>query len=185
MFATFEQFAAFNKASVDAMLSLANAGLYSAERIAALKLHTARIMLEDGAASTKALLDAKDLQEVIALQTAQTHPALEQIAAFNRSWYEIFSQSKDEVSKLLESQFGEFQKQVSGFLDKATKNGPAGSEVAINAVKSTFSIVNSAFDNMNNAVKQAGEIAEANINTASEATINTARSVNTSKKKTA
>ncbi len=182
MFTTIEQFAALNKASVDAMLSLATTALYSTERLAALKLNTARLLLEDGAANTKALLDAKDLPEVMALQTAQMHPALEQITAYNRSYYEILSQSKDEVSKLLEGQFGEFQKQVSSFIDKATKNAPAGSEVAVAAVKSTIKIVNSAFESMNKAAKQAGEIAEANIATASNAALNTARSVNTSKK---
>ena len=46
MFTTPEQFAAANKASVDAMLSLANTALASAERIAALNLNTARSMLE-------------------------------------------------------------------------------------------------------------------------------------------
>ena len=47
MFNTPEQFAAANKASVDAMLTLANTALASAERIAALNLNTARSMLEE------------------------------------------------------------------------------------------------------------------------------------------
>ena len=42
MFTTPEQFAAANKASVDAMLTLANTALASAERIAALNLNTAK-----------------------------------------------------------------------------------------------------------------------------------------------
>ena len=60
-----EQFAAANKASVDALLSLANTALSSAERIAALNLNTARSMLEEGVANTKALMGAKDPQEAI------------------------------------------------------------------------------------------------------------------------
>ena len=55
MFNTPEQFAAANKASVDAMLTLANTALASAERIAALNLNTARSMLEDGVANAKAM----------------------------------------------------------------------------------------------------------------------------------
>ena len=47
MFATPEQFAAANKASVEAMLTLANTALASAERIAALNLNTARAALEN------------------------------------------------------------------------------------------------------------------------------------------
>jgi len=185
MFATIEQITAPNKVAIDVVQSFANTALYSAERIAALKLHTARLLLEDGAANAKALIDAKNLQEVMALQAAQTQPALEQIAAFNRSYYEILSQSKDEVSKLLERQFSEFQKQVSGFLDKAAQNAPAGSEAAVTAVKSAFTVVNTAFDSMNKAVKQAGEIAEANITTVSNATIDAAQPITTGKKKAA
>ena len=62
-----EQFAAANKASVDAMLSLANTALASAERIAALNLNTARSMLETGVANTKAVLGAKDPREAMSL----------------------------------------------------------------------------------------------------------------------
>jgi hypothetical protein len=69
MFNTPEQFAAANKASVDAMLTLANTALASAERIAALNLNTARSMLEDGVANAKAMLGAKDPQEFFSLQS--------------------------------------------------------------------------------------------------------------------
>ena len=73
-----EQFAAANKASVDAMLSLANTALASAERIAALNLNTARSMLEDGVANTKAVLGAKDPREAMTLSVSQIQPAVEQ-----------------------------------------------------------------------------------------------------------
>lgn len=182
MFTTNEQFSAFNKSSVDALQSLANTALYGAERIAALKINTTRLMLEDGAANTKALFEAKSLPDVMALQSAPWQPALEQITAYNRSLYEILSQSRDEVYKLFESQVVEFQKQVFSALDSASKNAPAGSEVAVAAVKSTFTVANSALDSMNKAIKHANEFAEANIATASNAAISTVRSANAKKK---
>ena len=167
-----EQFAAANKASVDAMLSLANTALASAERIAALNLNTARSMLEDGMANTKALLGAKDPREAMTLSAAQIQPAVEQIVAYNRSLYEISAQTKEEVSKQLESQFGDFQKQVSSLMEKAAKNAPAGSDVAVAAVKSALEAASSAFDNMKNVVKHASEMTEANIAKATSAAIN-------------
>ena len=179
-----EQFAAANKASVDAMLSLANTALASAERIAALNLNTARSMLEDGMANTKAMIGAKDPREAMTLSAAQIQPAVEQIVAYNRSLYEISAQTKEEVSKQLESQFGDFQKQVSSLMEKAAKNAPAGSDVAVAAVKSALEAASSAFDNMKNIVKQAAEIAEANIATASNATVNaTVNAVSSAAKK--
>ena len=94
MITTPEQFAAANKASVDALLSLANTALASAERVAALNLNTARSMLEDGMSNTKALLGAKDPREAMSMTAAQIQPAVEQIVAYNRSLYEISAQSK-------------------------------------------------------------------------------------------
>ena len=47
MITTPEQFAAANKVSVDALLSLANTALASSERVAAVNLNTALSMLED------------------------------------------------------------------------------------------------------------------------------------------
>ncbi len=175
MFTTPEQFAAANKASVDAMLSLANTALASAERIAALNLNTARTLLEDGVANTKAILGAKNPQEALALSTAQAQPTVEKIVSYNRSLYEISAQSKEEVSKLLESQFADYQKQVSSLLEQATKNAPPGSDAAVAAVKSALTAASSAFDNMKNVVKQASEIAEANIASATKATETTSK----------
>lgn len=175
MFTTPEQFAAANKASVDAMLSLANTALASAERIAALNLNTARTLLEDGVANTKAILGAKNPQEALALSTAQAQPTVEKIVSYNRSLYEISTQSKEEVSKLLESQFADYQKQVSSLLEQATKNAPPGSDAAVAAVKSALTAASSAFDNMKNVVKQASEIAEANIASATKATETTSK----------
>lgn len=171
MFNTPEQFAAANKASVDAMLTLANTALASAERIAALNLNTARSMLEDGVANAKAMLGAKDPQEFFSLQASLAQPGLEKAVAYGRSVYEISAQSKEEMSKLLEAQFGDFQKQVLGLLEKATKNAPAGSDVAVNAVKSAIAAATSAFDSMNKAAKQVADIAETNVAAATNATV--------------
>jgi len=171
MFKTPEQFAAANKASVDAMLSLANTALASAERFAALNLNTARTMLEDGVANTKAILAAKDPQEAMAVQASLAQPNVEKAVAYGRSLTEISAQSKEEVAKLLEGQFGDFQKQVATLLDQAAKSAPAGSDVAVAAVKSAIAAATSAFDNMNKAAKQVADIAEANVTAATNATV--------------
>jgi phasin family protein len=171
MFTTPEQFAAANKAAVDAMLSLANTALANAERFAALNLNTARSMLEDGVANTKAILGAKDPQEAMAVQASLAQPNIEKAVAYSRSLSEITTQTKEDVAKLLEGQFGDFQKQVAGLLDQATKSAPAGSDVAVAAVKSAIAAATSAFDNMNKAAKQVADIAEANVTAATNATV--------------
>lgn len=166
-----EQFAAANKATVDSLLAVANTALASAERIAALNLNTARSVLEDSVSNTKAILGAKDAQEAITLQASLAQPNVEKAVAYSRSVYEISAQTQEELSKMVEAQFGEFQKQVAGLLDKASKSAPAGSDVAVAAVKSAIAAANSAFDSMNKAAKQVAEIAEANVAAATNATV--------------
>jgi phasin family protein len=170
-FAAPENLAAANKATIDSLLSLANTTLASAERIAALNLNTARSVLEDSVSGTKALLGAKDVQEALSIQASLAQPNVEKAVAYSRSVYEISAQTQEELSKLIETQFSEFQKSVAGLLDKAAKSAPAGSDVAVAAVKSAIAAANSAFDNINKAANQVAEIAEANVAAATNATV--------------
>jgi phasin family protein len=183
MTATPEQFASATKANIETLLTLANSAFANAERLAALNLNTARSVLEDGVANTKALLAAKDVQEFVNLQTSLAQPLIEKAVAYNRSVYEIASQSQEEISKLFEGQIAELNKSLAAALDKAAKSAPAGSDVAVAAVKSAIAAANSAFDNMNKAAKQVAEIAEANVAAATNATVKAVSSSAPSKKK--
>jgi hypothetical protein len=53
-------------------------------------------------------------------------------------------------------------------LDKVSKNAPAGSDVAVAAIKSMLAAGNSAYDNYTKVAKQATEIAESNVAAATE-----------------
>ncbi len=182
MFATPEQFAASNKAGIETLLTVANSAFATAERLAALNLNTARSVLEDAIASTKTLLSAKDVQELLSLQTALAQPLVEKAVAYNRSVYEIATQNQEEVSKLVETQIAEINKNLAVALDKAAKSAPAGSDVAVAAVKSAIAAANSAYDSVSKAAKQVAEIAEANVAAATNATV---KAVSTASKSTA
>lgn len=171
MFTAPEQFASANKANVEALLNLANTAFASAERFAALNLNTARSLLEDSVANTKALLGAKDVQELVALQSTLAQPSVEKAVAYSRSLYEIAAQTQEEISKIVEAQFTEANKNVATALDKAAKNAPAGSDVAVAAVKSAIAAANSAYDSISKAAKQVAEITEANVAAATNATV--------------
>ena len=185
MFATPEQLAGANKANVETMLTLANTAFASAERFAALNLNTARAVLEDSMNNAKALLGAKDLQEVVSLQATLAQPSVEKAVAYSRSVYEISAQTQEEFSKLVEAQFAEVNKNVASTLDKAAKSAPAGSDVAVAAVKSAIAAANSAYDTMNKAAKQVAEITEANVAAATNATAKAVGATATQKAKKA
>ena len=170
-----EQFAAANKAAVDSLLSVANTALASAERIANLNLETARAAFEDSAANTKALLGAKDVQEALAIQASLAQPNIDKAVAYGRSVAEISTQTQEELTKLVEAQFGDFQKSVAGMLEKAAKSAPAGSDVAVAAVQSAIAAANSAFDNMRKSAQQVTALAQNNIAAATSATAKAAK----------
>jgi phasin family protein len=171
MFTSTEQFTATSKANVEKMLTLVNAAFASTERLTALNLNTARTLLEDGIANTKALLGAKDVQELLSLQGAQAQPLFEKAVAYSRSVYEIGTQSQAEVSKLMEAQVADMNKNLVVALDQAAKSAPAGSDVAVAAVKSAIAAANSAYDSVTKAAKQVVEITEANVAAATSATV--------------
>jgi phasin family protein len=171
MYNTPEQMASANKANVESILTLANTAFASAERLAALNLNTARTMLEDIVANAKSLMGAKDVQELMNVQATLAQPAVEKAVAYSRSIYEIATQTQEELSKVVESQFAEINRTVTSALDKAVKNAPAGSDVAVAAVKSAIAAANSAYDSMTKAAKQVAEIAEANVAAATNATV--------------
>jgi phasin family protein len=166
-----EQFAAANKAAVDSLLSVANTALASAERIATLNLETARSVLEDSVSNAKAIMGAKDPQEALTIQASLAKPNVEKAVAYGKSVYEISAETQEQLAKMVEAQFGDFQKNVAAMLEKAAKSAPAGSDVAVAAVQSAIAAANSAFDNMNKAAKQVAEITEANVAAATNATV--------------
>jgi phasin family protein len=171
MYATPEQFAASNKAYVETLLTIANTSFASAEKLVTLNVNAARAVLEDSVANAKSLLSAKDPQELISLQAGLAQPTIEKAVAYSRHVYDIAQQAQQEIASILESQFSEINKNLASALDKAAKSAPAGSDVAVAAVKSAFAAANSAYDSINKAAKQVAEIAEANVAAATTATV--------------
>ena len=169
MLKTNDKFIASNKAAVDSLLTIVNASLNSAERLAALNLNTARALLADSAANISALLAAKDPQSLIALQKSLAQPALEKVSAYSRSVYEILSQSSNGLKELVEGQAVELKKSFTAVVEQSLKNAPAGSESVVAAMKSGFAAADSAYENMTKAAKQATAAIEANVVSAKEA----------------
>jgi len=126
-------------------------------------------------ANARALAGAKDVQELISLQTSFAQPAIEKAVAYSKSVYEVATQSNAELSKLAEKRVAEWNENFVSLLDKAAKNAPAGSDVAVTAMKQMIAAANSAYDNMTKVAKQATEIAEANVAAATETAKNFAK----------
>ncbi len=166
-----EQVIAANQAAFDTLLSIYNSALDSAEKLASLNISSGRATLEDQISSAKRLLGAKDLQEALALQSGLVQPQIEKTIAYARNVYEISSEAQEQLVKRLEALQSDVNKSVASLLDTYSKSAPAGSQVAVAAVKSAISAANSAFDNANKAARQVASITEASVDAATSATV--------------
>jgi phasin family protein len=171
MFTQFKNFTAENPFNFETSLTLANTVFASAERLAALNLSTARSLLDHSVANITALQGTKDVQSFVSLQSTQAQPAVELAMAYSRGFYEIATETKEEIAKIVEAQLADTKEKVSGLVDKALKSAPEGSDAAVAGVRKVIDMVNSAYDSMNQATKQATKIAEANVAAASDAAI--------------
>jgi len=162
MYATPDQFSAASKASVEAFVGLAATQMAAFERVTSLSFNAGKAAFDDSVGFTRSLLGAKDVQEIVNLNAAAAQPSMEKALAFSRSLYEVSTKTQGEYSKVFESQAAELNKTVVGLLDKISKNAPAGSDVALAAVKSALAAANTAYDSFSKAAKQATEMADAN-----------------------
>ena len=172
---TAEQMMASHKANVETLFGLTIKAFEGVEKLVELNVQASRAALAESANHTQSLMGVKDAQELLALQAGLFQPLAEKTAAYSRHLYDIATATSSEVGKSFEGQAAEAQAKLMGMVESATKNAPAGSESAVAVMKSAVTAANNAFESVQKAVKQASEMAEANL------TAVTATAVNASK----
>jgi phasin family protein len=163
-----EQIQAGAKASVDAIISVATTHFAMAEKIGNLQAMAIKSAFEDTIANARALAAAKDVQEYVNLQSSFAQPAIEKAIAYSRGVYEVVTQANADLAKLTERRVADWNQGFVSLLDKAVMNAPAGTEVAVTALKQMIAAGSTAYDNLTKATRQATEIAEANVAAATE-----------------
>jgi phasin family protein len=159
---TVEQVVAAQKANIETLFGLTNKAFEGVEKIGELNLTASKAALSEVAGHTQSVLSVKDVQELIALQSALLQPLAEKTAAYSRHLYDIATSTSAEFTKAAEGQAAEAQSKFANLVDGAAKNAPAGSEAAVAILKSSVSAAASALESVQKAVKQATEVAEAN-----------------------
>ena len=159
---TAEQIMTAHKSNVETLFGLTGKAFEGMERLVELNLQVARIAMTEAAETTQAALSVKDAQELMALQASLLQPAAERAAAYSRHLYEIAASTGAEVNRVAEATSAEAQAKFMAVVDNAVKNAPAGTENAVALVKSAVAAANNAFESVQKAAKQAGEVAEAN-----------------------
>jgi phasin family protein len=161
---TVDQLLSAQKANVETLFGLTNKAFAGVEKLMELNIHASKAALSEASDNAKAALSVKDAQELLALQAGLFQPLAEKTASYSRHLYDIASSTGAEFGAALEAQTAEGQKKFMSLIDGVSKNAPAGSESAVAMMKSAVSAANNAFDSVQKAVKQAGEMAEQNFN---------------------
>lgn len=166
MYSPTEQFADINKASYASAVKLAELSLEKAERFTKLNLQAAKVALEQGAYTANAVAGIKDVQELVAVRAKLTEAGVQNVMGYSRGVYQIASEAQADFSALAEQALAMYTKSMAAWVEKAAKNAPAGSDVAVTAFKSTVAATTAAFDQFSKATKQVVSFADASVRAA-------------------
>ncbi len=161
-----EQIAEINKTNVAQATKFAALSLENAEKFAKFNLGAAKAVFAQSVESAQAFASVRDVQDLIALRTKFAEAGVQSAVGYSRHFYELATEAQAGYSALAEEAFGVYQKGVAEWVDKASKSAPAGSDIAVNAFKSTFAATTAAFDQFQKASKQVASIADANVRAA-------------------
>jgi phasin family protein len=170
MFAFPDQFVALHRQSLESAQAIALASFAGFEKLTQLNVQAAKASLEENVQKGVALLETRDVKALTESMSASAQPASDKFTAYAKHVYEIASETGSEISKVVEKQLGEGNRQVTAAIEALARNAPAGSEGVVTLVKSAVTAANSAFDQVNKATRQVVELTEANVANATNAT---------------
>ncbi len=172
---TADQVMASQKASLETLFGLTNKAFEGVEKLVELNVQASKAALSETANHSQAVMSVKDAQELLALQAGLMQPLAEKTAAYSRHLYDIASGTTAEFTKAFEGHSAEFQSKFINLVDSAAKNAPAGSETAVAVMKSAVAAATNAFESVQKAVKQATDLAEANLSAVSNTAVSAAK----------
>ena len=143
-----DQFSAANEAALNQFAHFAQLSLANLEKFAEIGLDAARDSVEQATAHAAALAGAKDVHEVIAINSAALEPVMKRAYAYSRTVYETAAETNTEMKKVLEKRAAELNTSAVASLEEALKYAPAGSEQVVGNVKSAMEAAKSAYDNL-------------------------------------
>ncbi len=185
MYAINEYFADFNKSSVDQATKLANASFVGIEQLVNLNLSTAKSAFDTATKNYKSLSEITDVQDLVAFRTKISESGVDSALSYSRDAYEIVSGTQSEVSKIVEAGYSTLNKNLAAVVDKAAKSAPAGSDVAVTALKSTMAATTAAIDSLTKATRQVVDFTDASVRAATAKAATVTASVSKSTRKAA
>lgn len=170
MFNNNEQFSKLSLTGVEAVLRFAQISLDSAERLVKFNLESSKQSLEENVKVAKELSTVSDPQQALTQINKLTTQSIDKAVANSRQLYEIVSAAQSEFTRLAEENLGSFNKSLITAIESAAKTAPAGSDSALNAVKTSIAAAAAAVNTFSKAAQQVAEFTDSSVKAATSAT---------------
>ena len=170
----FDDIFAAQRSAINALVTVGNTALLSAERMAALNLHAVREVMVDFAQGTQRMMALQSAQEAAGLQHQLARPQVEKGVLYSRSLAEISAAAQGDAVQLIETQYADFMDSMSELANQIAQATPIGSEVAVAVIRSTMHSTAEAFERFNEAVTRFTEVSEESVSTMGNATVKVA-----------
>lgn len=155
---------------VEAALRFSQISLGGLERIVRIQLDASRQALDEQAKAAQELTKLHDSKQAIQHLNKLAADAVEHSVNHSRGLYEVLSETQSELAKLAEENIGSFNKNLINVIDSLAKNAPAGSDAAVNALKSGIAASAAAVNSLTKAAQQVSEFAGTSVKAATSAT---------------
>ncbi|MBB5020000.1 phasin family protein [Chitinivorax tropicus] len=164
MFITPEKLAELQEINFSKAIRVSNIALGGIERLVNLQLEVTKSLIAESSEQAKSLSKVKDLQGLSSLHQEATKPSLDKALDVAKSFYEAASATQAEFAKVIEEEVVHTNKSVAELIDNLQKYAPAGSEVAINAIKTAVAAAAATYDNVTKAAQRvSSDLTEAGV----------------------
>lgn len=154
-----DQFAASQKATLEAFYSTANLAFEGFQKVAELNVQAAKANLADA----QKMMSTADFQSFFAQQVSPTGPLSERTQSYFRRLYDIAASTQTGFAKIAGSQYEAHNRRMQALFETVSKQAPAGSEVAVAALRKMMDSSNALYDSVNKTVRQAVTLAEGGV----------------------
>ena len=164
------KFAEIQGESLNTAFALSTKALERAQQLADINFSATKAVIEEAQDGLEQALTVKDPQAFVSyVQSDALAPLGNKLAAHQRAVAKIVREGQVELAEVAEAQIEQFQAGIQNWVDTFAANAPAGSDVFVNALKTSVATSLQGFEQFQAAAKEAAAVAEANAEQAVEA----------------
>ena len=156
--------------SLNTAFALSTKAIERAQELADLNFSATKAVIVEAQDGLEQALTVKDPQAFVSyVQSDALAPLGNKLAAHQRAVAKIVRDGQVELAEVAEAQLEQFQEGVQNWVNTFAANAPAGSDVFVNALKTSVGSALQGFEQFQAAAKEAAAVAEANAEQAVEA----------------